>query len=119
MIEFTISRVALCIGGIVLLAAAVGAVSNSYDTDVHSIDRDLTGKIAMMLDSFESSNMDVLILEGPSILPKDCSISVHDNTVILYTGNLKYTAVTKYSGEFTMDSNETVEVTRRTSRLSS
>lgn len=117
--EFVISRAALCIGGVILLAAAAGTVSGIYDTDVGDVDGELAVRIAGMLDAFESSQTDVLILEGPVMLPNGRSISVHDNVVELHCGESVHNAVTRYAGEFRMDCTETVEITRRTSPLSS
>ncbi len=117
--EFVVSRAVLCIGGVIMLVAVAGAVSGMYDMGVDDNDRELTERFAGVLDSFESSQMDVLILEGPGLLPGDCYVSVHDGLVELFHGEATHIAETKYSGEFTMDCTETVEITHRRSPRSS
>jgi len=119
MIEFTLSRVAVCSCGIVLLASVTGVLGGLYDNEESQMDDELAERIAHMLDVFESSDLDSLILDGSMILPEDRFLRVHDNFVELYSGERMHIATTDYSKSFELSWNGIVEITRRTSPRSS
>ena len=119
MIEFTLSRVVLCISGIVLLVSVAGGLSGIYDMERGSMDDNLVERIGYMLDVFESSNSDELILDGTMILPEGYSLYVHDHFVELSFGYRTHIAETEYGGSFSLQWNEAKRITRRRSRRSS
>jgi hypothetical protein len=114
MMEFTMSRVVLCVCGAVLLVSVTGAVEGIYDQDRETLDLHTAERLAYMLDVFESSGNDELILDGSLLLPEDYRMSVHDGFVELQ-GDVRMIAETSYSGEFELGWNDVVTITRRTS----
>ena len=119
MIEFTLSRVVLCACGIVLISSVTGVLGGIYDNDVSHIDDRLADRIAYMLDVFDSSDTDELILDGVSILPREYYLRVHDNFVELYGGEKMHISSTNYGGNFELSWNGIVTVTHRRFPLSS
>ena len=119
MIEFTISRVMLCVCGMVLIASVTGALNGIHDVNREASDGDLADRFAYMLDVFQSSGNDTLVLDGARLLPEGYSVSVHDGFVELFGGGDRQMAMTRYAGEFEMDWEDTLTVTRRRSRRSS
>ena len=82
MIEFTLSRVCMCVCGVLMLAAAVGYLGVLEDHREDRADQELADDIASMLDSFQTSKLEELYLEGSSILPSgDFRVTVADGLV--------------------------------------
>ncbi len=119
MIEFTLSRVVLCACGMILIASVTGVLSGIYDNGQDSMDEDLTDRFAGMLDIFQSSGNDTMILDGSRMLPEGYSVHVHDRFVELFGNGRSHVSATKFGGEFQLDWDDTVTVTRRTSPRSS
>jgi hypothetical protein len=119
MMELTISRVALCACGLILLASVSGALTGVYDSDRSGMDDGLAERLAYMLDVFESSEMDEIVLDGTRILPEGSRLHVHDHIVELDIGDEGHLAVTTFGGEIELDWNESVRISRRRSRRSS
>ena len=118
MMEFTVSRVVLCICGAVILVAACSAIGGMNDQDVSDMDDATVGRIACMLDAFMSSDVDEMILDGVRILPKGYGIRVHDNFVELHGKNKVSIAVTTFDQDLELDWNETKTVIRQRSQRS-
>jgi len=119
MIEFTVSRVAVFICAAALMVAAIGAMNGIYDTGEDRMEDELAVSLAHMLDIFESSETDELVLDGPSLLPEGSMLKVGYGFVELHRDGRMHMAMTSYKGEFQMEWNETLRITRRRSRLSS
>lgn len=119
MIEFTLSRVVLCVCGLAMLATVSGAVGAIYDTDRGDMDGELADRLAHMMDAFESSDNDTIVLDGSRILPNGYAMKVHDGFVELIGEGRKHISVTSYQGEFELDSDGIAVVTHRRSRQSS
>jgi len=119
MIEFTISRVILCVCGTALILTVSGALGAIYDGDTDEMDDRLAERLAYMMDVFQSSGNDTIILEGSRILPEGYTMAVHDGFVELISEKGKHIAMTTYNGQFTLDCDDILVVTRRTSLLSS
>jgi len=119
MMEFTISRVALCICGAIILVASVSVIGGIYDNDVPDMDDVSARRIAYMLDTFMASEIDEIILEGNRILPEGYSIRVHDFFVELIGEEKISLAITTFDQELELDWNETKTVTRQKSPQSS
>ena len=108
MIEFTLSRVCMCVCGVLMLAAAVGYLGVLED---HREDR--ADNIASMLDSFQTSKLEELYLEGPSILPSgDFRVTVADGLVELSHGDGRFYSKTVYGSSFELDHGSSVTLTR-------
>ena len=118
MMEFTFSRVTICICGMLLLLAVTGAVHGVYDSGTDEMDRDLAERTAHMLDVFQASGSDRLILDGSGLLPDGYQLRVHDGFVELLGENGIYVASTAYEGSFELGWNDAIEIGRRRSRLS-
>lgn len=69
MIEFTISRVVLCVCGVALLALAMSAVGTTEDRIGSDLDEEAAQEIADILDRFEESVLTSLTLEAADVLP--------------------------------------------------
>ena len=119
MIEFTLSRVTLCVCGVILLVAVTGVVQSVYDMDRSDEDDHLVQRIGYLLDVFESSEVDELILDGSMILPSEYQLYVHDGFVELSNGTKTHVALTGYQGEFVLSYDGIEVITHRTSLQSS
>lgn len=119
MIEFTLSRVVLCACGVILIASVTGVLNGIYDTERDSLDEDLTYRFAYMLDIFQSSDDNTLILDGSRMLPEGYSVYVHGGFVELLGNGDRQISATKFPGEFLLEWGDTITVTRRTSLRSS
>ena len=119
MREFTISRVVLCVCGVILIASVTGALNGIYNNEMDTMDDALVDRFAYMLDLFQSSEDDTVNLDGSRMLPEGYSISVHDGLVELFCKGERKISATKYQGTFNLEWNETLTITRRRSpRLS-
>lgn len=113
MIEFTLSRVCLCVCGITMLAAAIGVMDIVQDDDESYADQELVERIASILDSFERSPMDSVTIDGSLILPtSDHSVRVHQGVVELMHGNRTYLAMTAFQQDLELSYGSTVTVER-------
>ena len=119
MIEFTVSRVVLCACGIILIVSVTGVLNGIYDRDTDIMDEDLADRFAYMLDVFQSSEDDMLILDGSRILPEGYTAHIHDGFVELMNGDRRHMAMTDYTGEFVLRWGDMKTVTHRTSLRSS
>ncbi len=108
--EFTISRVILCICGMALLvtvSAYMGWVSEDVDD---SMAEALVYRIASMLDSFASSQSDELMISGWNILPSpEYSLSADGFLLELRGPSGTYRAMTSF--EFGFDLSYTDSIT--------
>ncbi|MBE6527691.1 MAG: hypothetical protein E7Z64_00745 [Thermoplasmata archaeon] len=119
MIEFTFSRVTLCVCGVILLISVAGCLGGIYDMDIEAEDEHLASRIAHMLDSFESSEVDEMILDGSMILPEGYTLNVHDGFVELRKGDKVSIASTEYQSAFELDHGDVIRITHRRSPRSS
>lgn len=109
MIEFTLSRVCMCVCGILILAAAVGYLEVLEDHREGRADQELADDIASMLDSFQTSKLEELYLEGSSILPSgDFRVTVADGLVELSHGDGRFYSKTVYGSSFELDHGSSV-----------
>ena len=84
MIEFTLSRVCMCLCGVMMLAAATGYLGVLEEQREADADQDLADDIASMLDAFEMSKLEEMYLDGSSVLPSaDFKVRVGDGLVEL------------------------------------
>ena len=119
MIEFTLSRVTLCVCGVILLVSVTAVIQGVYDNDRSEDDDHLVQRIGYILDVFESSDVDELILDGSTILPSGYFLVVHDGFAELSDGEKKHIAMTSYNGEFRLEYDGVEVITHRRSLRSS
>lgn len=101
MIEFTLSRVCLCICCISMLAAVVGTMSLIEDDRTSDADTELVTDISRMLDSIAGSGLSSVTIEGDKVLPtSDHSLSVRGGVVELRHSGDSYYAVTVLELDF-------------------
>ena len=113
MIQFTLSRECMCRSGVLMLAAAVGYLGVLEDQREDRADQELADDIASMLDSFQTSKLEELYLEGPSILPSgDFRVTVADGLVELSHGDGRFYSKTVYGSSFELDHGSSVTLTR-------
>jgi hypothetical protein len=117
--EFTMSRVVLITCGVMILLSITGVLDGIYDSDRAEMDTVMVNRLAYMMDVFESSGNDSIVLDGSLILPEGYRMNVHDGMVELSFGDDTYLSETDYKGRFDLGWDETKKVTRRTSPRSS
>lgn len=104
MIEFTISRVVLCVCGVALLALAMSAVGTTEDRIGSDLDEEAAQEIADILDRFEESVLTSLTLEAADVLPSaEHTLTVRDNVVMLECGDRCAVAYTECDLEIYLD----------------
>lgn len=109
MIEFTMSRVALCICGTILLAVAICAMDGLQNQMESERAGDLVDDIAGMLDAFWDSETDILTLEGNRLMPSSKHIlSVESKVVRLMGPDGEHLAVTRCGIDFDLTYFDTV-----------
>ena len=116
MIEFTISRVVLCVCGTILLVSVAGVLGSIYDLDRSDEDDRLVQRIGYMLDAFESSEVDEIFLDGTSILPEGYGLKVGGGFVELYSDQGRHISMTSYDSEFELCYGEILKISHRTSQ---
>ena len=104
MIEFTLSRVVLCVCGVALLAAAMGVFAGAEERVDSDLDGEAAARIADMLDRFEDSVLDTYVIEATDVLPTpDHVLTVGDHMVVLECDGRKAIAYTESDAEFVLD----------------
>jgi len=85
LIEFTLSRVALIICGLAVLAAVVMPLQSFYDEKYDRSMEETADKISFILDEFWASEADTLTLRGWEILPSaDCFIEIEGHDLVVH-----------------------------------
>ena len=91
MIEFTMSRVALIICGLAVLAAVVVPLQSFYDERYDRSMENTADKVAFILDEFWASEADTLTIRGWEILPSsDCFIEIEGHNLIVHMKGKSY-----------------------------
>lgn len=113
MLEFTMSRVVLCLCGVILLGSVCVPLSGIYSTNNDVLMTESTDSIAAMIDSFYDSEADTMTLRGWDILPStDCSLKVDGHNVILSNSSSQYHSLISYESYFSLSYNEIVTLER-------
>ncbi|MGN0098878.1 MAG: hypothetical protein ACI38Y_06105 [Candidatus Methanomethylophilaceae archaeon] len=113
MIEFTLSRVCMCVCGVLMLAAATGYLGLVEDQRGSEADQELADDIASMLDAFQMSKLNELRLDGSTVLPSnDIRVVVHDGLVELIHGDRRYYSSTVFGSDLELDRGSSVVLTR-------
>jgi hypothetical protein len=114
MIELTMSRVCLFVCGAVMLAAVAAPFSGALDDREAGDMTECADRIAAMLDTFWSSETDVMTLRSSEILPgPSSSISLDGHRVVLISDGLEYTALSEaVSDAMEIDYGETVDLVK-------
>jgi hypothetical protein len=85
MMEFTISRVALGMCGLILLATVISPVTSIYDDREDAKMQDLSESIAAMIDAFYDSEADSMAMSVNEILPSSSSSMRFDGHLVCVT----------------------------------
>lgn len=115
MIEFTISRVAMCICGMVILGVGICIMDGISDDREREAMQSLSDEISSILDDFWNSDLDRIVLPESTVPYPGCTLHVSDNLVTLKYGGHKASSVTEYPGSFTLGFGMGLEITHRTS----
>jgi hypothetical protein len=100
LIEFTISRVAVFICGIILLAAVIIPVSGYFERQEDEDMSEAADAISKMIDSFWDSEADTMTLQGQDILPSsEYSIILNGHKVSIMTSDREYTSMISHPSE--------------------
>lgn len=88
MMEFTLSRIALIICGAILLTAVAVPVAEIYEDRTTDSFEGLAEKTAANIDSFWRSDLDVLYLDGATVLPSPAyALHLEGHTVSVTDGS--------------------------------
>lgn len=118
MMEFILSKVALCMCGVVLMAVAVSVIDDTGEDMEKDGMMELSETIARILDEFWHSGLDSMVLPESTVPYPGCTVTVRDNLVSVGHDGTSWDSVTEYPGCLTMGFGMCQEVTRRTSRRS-
>lgn len=119
MMEFTLSRVTLCVCGAVLLGAVCVPISGIYSANEDVRMTENADSIADMIDSFWYSSADIMTLRGWDILPSpDCHIEVKGNLIFLHNYKKQYVSYLTYSSDFTLGYDEEINLIRTENGIS-
>ena len=111
MIEFTASRIVLCICGAVLLSTAAGIMGSYQNGAEYGMEENLAEDIAAMLDKFWDSETQEMTLEGSRILPSPGhTLRVESHMVTLEKDGRAHSAPTRCGTEFELGYGGTVTV---------
>lgn len=113
MMEFIASRSVMCVCGVVLLASVLGFMSTMEEDENASQSELLAGSFASMLDRFESSDADALILRGNEMVPdEDVMITVADHLVRIEHDGRTFSAYTTFGGTFVLTKGTIAEISK-------
>lgn len=113
MIEFTLSRVTLCVCGAILLGAVCLPISEIYSAEEDVLMIENADSIADMVDSFWYSGADVMVLKGWDILPSpDCHIEAEGNMIFLRDSEKEYRSYLTHSSYFILGYDEEISLIR-------
>ncbi|MDN5358038.1 MAG: hypothetical protein AB7D42_00200 [Candidatus Methanomethylophilaceae archaeon] len=114
MLEFTMSRVVLCICGVVLLGAVAIPFSGICSSNEDVRMTETADSIAEMIDSFYRSEADTMTLRGWDILPDaGCSMRAEGHVLILENNGKEYRSLIFCESEgFSLSYNGTVALER-------
>ena len=98
MIEFTLSRVALIICGVAMLAAVLAPINSVYDNQYDASMREASDRLSFVIDEFWASEADTLTIRGWEVLPSaDSCVVIEGHTLTVYSKDLSYRSSIKKS----------------------
>jgi hypothetical protein len=108
------SRVAVFLCGVILLAAVAVPVSGAYETKKDGDMQDAADKAAGMIDAFWGSEADVMTLRGWDILPSsDCSMELDGHHLTLVKNGKSYGSLISHPADgMTLPYNGTLNIER-------
>ena len=119
MIEFTASRIVLCICGAILLSATSGIMVSYQDSAESNMEESLADDIASMLDSFWDSETQEMTLDGSRILPSPGhTLRVGSHMVSLEKNGKTHSSPTRFESEFELWYGETGTISKFGPRMS-
>lgn len=111
MIEFTYSRITLCVCGMVLLASVSIPLAGIYSSNEDVLMTENADRIAWMLDDIRNYDADTVIIRGWDILPgPDCSLTVDGYEVVLENAKGRYVSHTLNATHLAMGYNDEAEL---------
>ncbi len=114
MLEFTMSRVTLCICGAIVLGAIAVPLTGIYSEREDSAMEEGTDSVAGLLDTFFFSEADTLTLRGWEILPgSDYALKADGHVVTISNGSREYRSLTECECDgITLKYREAVKIIR-------
>ena len=98
MIEFTLSRVALMVCGVAMLAAVLVPLQSVYDSEYDSSMTSAADRLSYVIDEFWASEADTLTIRGWEVLPSaDSSVVIEGHFLTVYSKDLSYRSSIKKS----------------------
>lgn len=96
MIEFTLSRAAMTVCGVILLAAIVAPFTGFFENNENDMCQEQCDNISDMIDSFYESEAEETIISANSFLPPDSQIRFDKHLVIMECDGKEYRSFTKH-----------------------
>ena len=116
MMEFTLSRVALMVCGVIMLAAVTSPVSSIFDEKEESCIQQQSENIAGMLDLFYESQADEMVICLSDMIPSAGIGLIFDGRFVeLNDGNSSYRSAMRYvveSDDTVYNVNDIVRLTK-------
>lgn len=111
MIEFTYSRITLCVCGMILLGSICIPLADMYSSNEDVMMTGNADRIAYMLDSMHDSDVDTITLRGWDILPyPDCRLSVDGYKLVLKNSKKEYVSYTVNESHLSLGYNEEIRL---------
>jgi hypothetical protein len=87
------SRVALIVCGLALLAAVIVPLQSFYDREYDDSMQDAADRLSFIIDEFWASEADAMTVRGWEVLPSpDCFIEIEGHSLTIFSKNKTYRA---------------------------
>ena len=91
MMEFTLTRTAMCICGVMLMMAVAGPVTDVFEDREAEMYAEAGGSLSDAIDAFGEGEAEYMVLDLALYLPKGSSVSLRDNVATVETPDGEYT----------------------------
>lgn len=93
MMEFTLSRLAMCACGLMIMAVVAGPVFGIFEGNVDSEYEDLATKLVEDIDAFSNGQADSMIMDMSVYLPTGTEMTIDGYVLALHADGREYTAI--------------------------
>lgn len=120
MMEFTMSRVCLCVCGIVLMASVTTPLIHFYDDSKDDEMQGIADGAAGLINNFIHSEADVITLSMREILPDmHCTLSFNGRVLTVEKDGRGYDSLISFNaGDHSFDHNDIIEISKTADGIS-